>query len=485
MRIAGAAKRGCHDRELRFMKGRFAVRWALVGLAFFACLQCCAAQETNPAPASSQPSGQPENAAATAPVRLTLQDALERARKNSVQFQAALTNAGIARQDRRQALDALLPSATYNNSAIYTQSGGPVALAATGQPVVFIANNAVHEYISQGNVHEGIDAAAVANYRKVSAAAAVAKWQAEIASRGLVVAVTQGYYGVAAAQKKLETAKRNADEGARFFKITQELEQGGEVAHADVIKAELQMRERQRALQEAQLGFLNARLDFSVLIFPNFEDNFEVADDLHAAVPLPTLAEVQERAARDNPELRAALAAVQASNHDVFGARAGYFPSLTLDYFYGIDATTFATHTVFNGQKFSNLGSSIVGTLNIPIWNWGTTQSRVKQAELRRDQAKRELSLAQRRLLSEIRSLYAEAETALNEQEGLNRSAQLAEESLKLVTLRYRNGESTVLEVVDAQNTFAQVNGAYQDGAVRYRVALANLQTLTGVLTTP
>jgi outer membrane protein TolC len=374
---------------------------------------------------------------------------------------------------------------TYDNSAIYTQSAGPIGTAATGVPVLFIANNAVHEYVSQANVHEAIDVAGIANYRKVSATAAIAKWQAEIASRGLVVVVTQGYYFVAATQRKLETAKRNADEGERFFKVAQDLEAGGEVAHADVIKAELQMRERQRALQEAQLAFLNARLDFSILIFPKFEENFEVAEDLHAPVPLPTLAEVQARAARDNPDVRAALAAVQASNHDVFGARAGYLPALTLDYFYGIDATRFATHTVFQGQKFSNLGSSVVGTLNIPIWNWGSTQSKVKQAELRRDQTKRELSLAQRRLLAEIRSLYAEAETALNEQEGLSRSAQLAEESLKLVTLRYRNGESTVLEVVDAQNTFAQANGAYQDGAVRYRVALANLQTLTGVLTTP
>ena len=461
------------------------MQWAAASFVYFACVLPSVGQQTSPAPASAQQSDKPANAAAAAPLRLTLQDALDRARKNSVQFQAALTNAGLARQESRQAFDALLPSVTYNNSAIYTQSAGPVATAATGVPVVFIANNAVHEYISQGNVHEAIDVAAVANFRKVTAAAAVAKWQAEIASRGLVVTVTQGYYGLASAQQKVETAKRNAYEGDRFFKITQDLEQGGEVAHADVVKAELQMRERQRALQEAQLGFLNARLDFAVLIFPTFEDNFEVADDLHAAVPLPTLAEVQERASRDNPDLRAALATVQESNHGVFGARAGYFPSLTLDYFYGIDATTFATHTVFNGQKFSNLGSSIVGTLNIPIWNWGSTQSRVKQAELRRNQAKRELSFAQRRLLAEIRLLYAEAETALNEQEGLSRSAQLAEESLKLVTLRYRNGESTVLEVVDAQNTFALASGAYQDGAVRYRVALANLQTLTGVLTTP
>jgi outer membrane protein TolC len=133
----------------------------------------------------------------------------------------------------------------------------------------------------------------------------------------------------------------------------------------------------------------------------------------------------------------------------------------------------------------SNLGSSAAATLNIPIWNWGATQSRVKQADLRRAQAQRELSLAQRKLLAEIKSLYAEAETALNELAGLNRSAELAADSLRLTTLRYTGGEATILEIVDAQNTSVQANTAYQDGAVRYRVALANLQTLTGVLTTP
>ncbi|MFI5105213.1 MAG: TolC family protein, partial [Terriglobales bacterium] len=133
----------------------------------------------------------------------------------------------------------------------------------------------------------------------------------------------------------------------------------------------------------------------------------------------------------------------------------------------------------------SNLGSAAAATLTLPIWNWGATQSRIKQAQLRRAQAQRELSLAQRKLLAEIKSLYGEADTALNELAGLSRSAELAAESLRLTTLRYKNGEATVLEVVDAQTTAAQANFGYQDGAVRYRVALANLQTLTGVLTTP
>ncbi len=467
---------------------------ALVGLALLP-FPAASQQPDNPVPKqtaslsgpneqSAQQSGAPS---ANSPVRLTLQDTLDRARKNSVQFQAAQTDAAIARQDRYQAGAALLPGVTYNNQALYTQAA-PAALAnKTGVPVIYIANNAVHEYISQANVHESIDLAGIAGFRRASAAAALAHARAEIASRGLVVTVVQSYYTVAAAQQKLETARKGAEEGDNFLKLTQELEKGGEVAHSDVIKADLQAQERRRQLQEAQLGLLNARLDLAVLVFPDFNDNFEVADDLHATIAMPTLAEVQQRAAKENPDVRAALEAVKAAGYEVTAARAGYLPSLGLDYWYGIDAPNFGVNfpTKVNGQSFSNLGSSASATLNIPIWNWGATQSRVKQAELRRTQTQRELSLTQRKLLAEIQSLYAEADTALNELAGLSRSAELAAESLRLTILRYKGGEATVLEVVDTQTTNAQSNAAYQDGAVRYRVALANLQTLTGVLTTP
>jgi outer membrane protein TolC len=409
------------------------------------------------------------------PLRLTLEDALRRAQSNSVPYQAAVTDARVAHEDKKQAVAGLLPGVNYNNSAIYTESNG------VGSGVKFIANNAVHEYISQGNVHEGLDVAGFAEARRAAAIAAAARARHEIAARGLVVTVVQSYYATAAAQKKLEIAQKAADEGERFLKLTQDLEHGGEVARSDVIKAQLQVNDRQRQLQESTLGLLNARLDLAVLVFPKFNDNFEVDEDLHADVPLPTLTDVEARASHENPDIRAALETLSAASHSVFAARAGYLPSLSLDYFYGIDATHFAVRTA----GVSNLGSSAVATLNIPVWNWGATQSKVKQAELQRDQTRRELSLAQRRLLAELKSLYAEAQTAAHELETLQQSAALGAESLRLITLRYKNGESTVLEVVDAQNTAALADAAFQDGAVRYRVALANLQTLTGVYSKP
>lgn len=413
-----------------------------------------------------------------APLRISLQDAIVLARKNDPTYHFALTETGMAREDRAQARDALLPGADFNTSVLYTQAN-------TLGNVKYIANNAPHEYVSQGNVHQQLDVSLFAAYRRSAALAAAAKARAEIASRGLVVTVVHHYFALGAAEQKLISARHTAEEGEKFLTLTQNLEKGGEVAHSDVIKAELQVQDRRRQLQEAQLALLNARLDLAVLLFPDFNDNFELADDLHANVPLPPRDQFEAQAAHENPDIRAALSTVQAAGHDVTFARVGYFPSVALDYWYGIDADRYATYSPSTNGQIQNLGSAAMVSLALPLWNWGATQSRVRQAELRRDQAKLELSLTQRKLLAEMRSLYSEAETALNELAGLQRSSELAADSLRLTTLRYTNGEATVLEVVDAQTTFAQANAAYQDGALRYRVALANLQTLTGVLTTP
>jgi len=410
-------------------------------------------------------------------LRLSLDDALIRARQNSPQFQAALAEAQIAHEDTKQAKDALLPAITYDNQILYTQGNG------TGG-VRYIANNAVHEYVSQGNVHEVLSVAGIYEVRRASAGAALARARAEIASRGLVVTVVQSYFGALAAQSKANLAQKADDEGERFLKLTQNLERGGEVAHSDVVKAELQAQERRRQLREALLALLNARLDLAVLLFPDFSDRFALADELHASIPLPTLGEVQQQASNDNPDIRATLASVEQAKADVDVERAAYLPSLGLDYFYGIDAAQFATNGIFDNRLVPNLGSSAAASLNIPIWNWGATQSRVKQAQIRRAQSARELSFTQRKLLAEMQSLYNEAETALDELAGLQRSADLAAESLKLTTLRYQGGEAAVLEVVDAQTTALMAADAYEDGAVRYRVALANVQTLTGVMST-
>lgn len=446
-------------------------------LAGCSILSLRAAAQTSDSAASAQvTTGQAGTATASAagsPTAITFADALKRARMVNPQAQAALTALGVAHQDVVQSRAALLPNVNYNMEFLYTQSNSPT----THNPV-FIANNGVHEYTAQGNVHQNLSLQNFADYSRASAAQAVARARAEIAIRGLTVTVAQSYYGYLAAQRKFTTSQRANGEAQRFLDITTKLENGGEVAHSDVIKAQLQARQQQRDLQEAQLALNKIRLDLAVLLFKDFNESFTVADEFSTTPdPLPTIDEVTAAGARNNPEIRAAQAALRQAGHEVIGAWGGALPSISLDYWYGIDASQFAARAP---DHTNNLGSSAAATLQLPIWNWGANFSKIKQANLQKKQAVVELSAAQRTLLADLRSFYDEAQVSRSELDLLNQSVQLATDSLRLTTLRYQSGEATVLEVVDAQNTLTLATNAYDDGQVRLRIALANLQTLTG-----
>lgn len=435
----------------------------LAGMAVsIALCQFSMAQRSSPAQTTAQTQ--------TAGMVLTLSDALLRAQANSPQFQAALSEMGLAREDRYQARAALLPGVDYNNSFIYTQGNG----TASGR---YIGNNGVHEYISQGVGHETLGPTEVLEYQRAAAAHALTKARAEIAGRGLNVTVVNLFYGLLAAQARLLNAERANDEGQHFLDLSRKLEEGGEVAHSDTIKAQLQASDLKRAWDDARLAEQNVRLELAVLIFPSFFRDFTLANDLAAAPSLPPLTVLTDMAAKNNPELQAAFASLNLANKEVGVARAGYLPSLSVEMFYGIDAAQFATR---GPNGIENLGYAGVATLNIPIWNWGAQQSKVRQAELQRHQAQVELSAAQRQAVADLQSFYSEARVAYEHLQTLKQSTELAEQSLHLTNLRYQAGEASALEVVDAQNTLTSAGNNYSEGEVRYHVALANLQTLTG-----
>jgi outer membrane protein TolC len=353
---------------------------------------------------------------------------MQRASVNSPQILTANINALLAREDSVQARAALLPSVNTINQIIYTQSHDGA--------VIFVSNDGPRVYNNQIMVHGDIFAPQkLADWRRSQAIAAVARFKSEIAVRS------------------------------------------GEVAHSDVVKSEIQFVQRQRDTQEAQLAPDKARIGFAVVLFPDYHQEFTVVDDLDTARPLLSYSEIQSLAGRNSPDIRAAQATVEAQKLEIRASRAAALPSLSFDYFYGMNSTYFALHTP-DGRL--NLGSVAQAQLTFPLWTWGAARSRVRQSELRLQQAKNDLSLTQRQLLANLDSFYPEAEAANFQVASRRDSMELAAESLRLTPLRYQAGEVTVLEVVDAQTNLVQARNAYDDGVVRYRLALANVQTITG-----
>lgn len=185
-----------------------------------------------------------------------------------------------------------------------------------------------------------------------------------------------------------------------------------------------------------------------------------------------------------NPDMRAAMEALHQANLGVVAARGAFLPSFFMDTDYGIEANAYALHSANVEEPragvLPNLGYFVTVGVNVPVWDWGTLRSKLHQAEFKREQAKAEMSQTQREMLNALYSSYNEATVARTAVDETRQTADLAAESLRLTDLRYKAGTSTALDVVVAENTLSQARNAFSDAQVRYRVAVATLQAVTG-----
>ena len=241
------------------------------------------------------------------------------------------------------------------------------------------------------NVHGDVfSLVEVGGYRGAAAAEAVARAKADVAARGLVATIVQNYYGLVAAQRKLASAQQSLREAQQFLDITQKQESGGEVAHSDVVKAQIQVdaaharragRGAGRAQEPARsVGPHLPRLPRHLHRRRRSADDgaAAAADDVkaHGRSPTaPTCAPPKRRCSR-----RRSASASRA---------AACCRRVSFDYFYGINANQFATHDP-EGHRL--LGSVAQVQLNVPLWNWGAAQSKLRQAQLRVQAARRRIS---------------------------------------------------------------------------------------------
>ena len=436
--------------------------------------------------------------AAASTAVITLNEAINRARVNEPTFAAAVAAQKSAALDRSIARAALLPNVAYHNQYLYTQpvrcpvsnaicaenAGVNSSNASASNPAItsgsprFIANNAVREYISQGLATETIGIQQFNALSRATAAEAVATAELEVARRGLVATVASLFYSSSTSGRRVTVAERAAREAADVTQLTEQRETAREVAHADVIKAQLDQQQRERDLMDARLNADKARLELGVLLFPDPRTPYTLNVPTEIP-PVPTRTDVETALAKRNPELQSAMASMHLADLGVTAAKAAYLPDLMFNYSYGIDAAQFATHAL-DGSR--NLGYSASVTLDIPVWDWFTTRDKIRQSEINRQTARTVLTNTQRKLIATLEEDYAEAVAAHDQLASLNDSVATAAESLRLTRLSYTAGETTILSVVDAEHSLTAAETAREDGIVRYETALANLQLLTGTL---
>jgi outer membrane protein TolC len=407
---------------------------------------------------------------------ISLDEALRLANSQASTFQTALLNERVAAEDLRQAQAAFLPKVSAPLSYIYTS---PALGLPPGEPrgPSFVTSDGIGVYDGLVNVSGDFDIAGRlrATLAKNRALLAAAHAGAEVARRELAQAVTEAYYGLALAGAQLRAAEQNLAAAEEFEHITSLLLTGGEVAAVDLTRAELQTLARRDELEKARGNEAVAAGSLRVFVGYDFSRSIATSD---LALALPIASEVQQFKAEDvsrRPEFMQLEQQLRAARQEIKIARADRLPSLGYSINGGFD-----TDSMKAPRLKEHTGVSAAISLSIPIFDWGASRSRQRQAQLRVDIAENERTLALRGFTQQFyaaRALVDNAARRINlAREGITK----AQDNLAASIARYRAGEAPIVEVTDAQTTLVERRGALYQAIFDYQTGLARLRQATG-----
>lgn len=432
-----------------------AVLFALV------CLSALHAQTPTPSPA---------------PTQLSLDEVLRLANAQASTFQTAAINERIAAEDVRQAQAAFLPKVSTPLSYIYTS---PALGLPPGEPRVpsFVSADGIGVTDAFVNVAGDFDIAGRlrASLARSRALLTAAHAGAEAARRALGQAVIETYYGLALANAQRRAAESNLVAAEEFERITSLLLSGGEVASVDVTRAHLQTLARRDELERARANEEVAAGALRVFVGYDFSRPVMTMD---LALAIPIESEYQQFKAEDvsrRPEFVQLEQQARAAQQEIRIARADRLPSLSYSVNGGFD-----TDSLKAPRLKEHTGVSAAITFSIPIFDWGATRSRERQARLRADLAENERTIALRGFTQQFFAARAQVESAATRIAVAREGVAKAQDNVAASIARYRAGEAQIVEVTDAETTLVEQRNALYQAIFDYQTALARLKQATG-----
>jgi outer membrane protein len=315
--------------------------------------------------------------------------------------------------------------------------------------------------------------AKIASARRLLDAAAST---ADSVSQQTVLAAVQAFYGVVAADAGLVAAKSAEDAAAKSLEVARGRRDAGVATRADVLQAETAFDQAVLVRVQADGALASARGTLAVTIGAPADRSLKLdAEPTPAEVPALTqrVADLMAEAARQRPDLAAALADRDAAAEDVTSARASGRPSITV----GASRNFVDTPGVPN-QNYNTVGVSV----SWPLFTGFSTTYRVRQAEAAL--AAREANAEQVRLSVslDVWNGYAALDSAGQQLKASAALLKSAEENEQVALGRYKAGVGTIVDVLTAQSALAGARQQRIAAERGWQVAKAQLALALGRL---
>jgi outer membrane protein TolC len=444
-------------------------------------------------------------ASAQARETLSLHQALELARKQSLDLTAARDRLAQAHVGIEQAINALLPTLAAQGKYTHNYKGAQLNLTAFTEPTLVLAQtlaqanqaappsaqnpalgpalngfeNTLNTNVAgkptsiviqkeeqlDGTLNLTVPLVAPASYVSLGAAKSTYASQEanfHVTETSVLFQVAQAFYAAAGADEVQKARAHGVELSTRTVEITAARLRAGTVKKTDLNQAKLALLRAQQALREAQDLQQQTYRNLRTLLV--FNEPFEVEPAPMTAVT-GSAESLAEHALSARPELAAYRASVRASGQQVEVQDWRWAPTLT-----GFGQARLSNYVGFTGDNYAwALGVQ----LDWVLYDASSRETQRHLAQAQRREAEAQLAATQNAIQADIRNALDAVNTKRSALLTAQESSALAAETLALARAEYEAGTATQLDVLQAQDSL--VNAEVQTAQARFDLALAKL----------
>jgi outer membrane protein TolC len=417
--------------------------------------------------------GVPAGGLITAPVELSLEDAVARALKQNLGRVLATDAITDARGARWQALSELLPNVVTDTGFGAHQVNVKAAFGLTikGEPPIIgpFGYFDSRAYLTQS----AFDWTSIERARSSRAQVTSAQFGSKDAREIVVLVIAANYLLAIAYQSEVESAISQRDTAKALFQQTSDQKTVGLASAVDVLRSQVQLQSREQKMIVAQNNLAKQKLVLARAIGLPLGQTFAITTRVPYRELTPSgLDEAIQSAFKARPDLQSQMSQVRSAELSRKAASAERYPSLGVETDYGLSG-------VNPGSSHGTVDAA--ATLRVPIFQGGRVHGDILRADASLSREKQRLEDLRARIDQEVRDAYLDLEAASQEVAVEKSAVALATQTLAQSRDRFSSGVTDNIEVVQAQDVLAIATDSYIASLYSHNLAKISLARAIGV----
>ena len=290
---------------------------------------------------------------------------------------------------------------------------------------------------------------------------------------GVAAVTRQAVFTTLLLQQLSAVAQQRLTAVAEHLRVTTAMFNAGTVARFEVVQAETEQARAKGDVIKAQTAVAQAKASLAQLLNVPQGTEIIVEEGVPPQVPEGDLHQLIQTAFGQRPELNALEAAVRAAKANLRLAQANDRPTLAFQ-------SSVAHQPSETTQQLLNW--SVTLALTKPIFQGGATQAMIMQAQAALQTAKLNVEKTEQQIALQVTQAVLNIGDAKEALRVAEQGEVEAQERLRIADVRYRNGVSLGVEVLDAQTALAAAQTAVINARYDLQIAVTSLRAALGFL---